>query len=165
MFSEGSLPDWHQYRAGYNPDFIRKVHEKRRRAEKQRAKEEAIRASKREAQAIAEVEAQQEHIQRSIEEIAASKRGSAPKHRFSDIEARATKALGITRAELRGDRRHSDIAFARQFVAYWASRLTDHSYPMIGRLMGGRDHTTVIHGKNAYRAKRAKMGRFLREAR
>ena len=32
----------------------------------------------------------------------------------------------------------------------------------IGRWLGGRDHTTILHGKRAYVAKRAAQGRTLR---
>lgn len=54
---------------------------------------------------------------------------------------------------------------ARQAVMYWAVRLTGYSYPKIGRIMGGRDHTSIMYGATAYRKKREKMGRYLRKAR
>lgn len=84
---------------------------------------------------------------------------------FAEIERRALKVFDIARSELRSPRNHADIAFARHFVMYWAARLTSLSMPQIGRLMGGKDHTTVLHGRNVYPAKRAKMGRYLRAAR
>lgn len=83
----------------------------------------------------------------------------------SEIEKRACRLFGVTRSQINSNRRHKSLVFARQFVMYWTSRLTEHSYPVIGRLMGGRDHTTVLHGKNTYVDKRKAMGRHLRRAR
>ncbi len=37
------------------------------------------------------------------------------------------------------------IALPRQVAMYLAKRLTNHSYPEIGRQFGGKHHTTVIH--------------------
>lgn len=84
---------------------------------------------------------------------------------LSEIERRACRVFGVTKSELHSNRRIREIVFARQFVMYWAVRLTLLSYPQIGKLMGGRDHTTCIAGKRAYAKKRLLMGRFLKEAR
>lgn len=84
---------------------------------------------------------------------------------FAMIEAKAIKLFGISKRELRSNRRNREIVFARQFIMYWTARLTEMSLPQIGRLMGGRDHTTVLHGKGAYVKKRASMGRSLKPAR
>lgn len=84
---------------------------------------------------------------------------------YRSIEARACRVFKVTQAELRSNRRPREIVIARQFIMYWATRLTGLSLPAVGRLMGGRDHTTVLHGKTVYPQKRAKMGRHLREAR
>lgn len=91
--------------------------------------------------------------------------GVVRRHTFHEIERRAIKLFGFSRAELCSHRRNKDVVFARQFVMYWACRLTSRSLPEIGRLMGGKDHTSILAGKRAYRAKRAKMNRNLREAR
>lgn len=82
----------------------------------------------------------------------------------AEIERRACKLFGCTKSQLHNNRRHREIIFARQFVMYWAVRLTKLSLPQIGRLMGNRDHTTVIHGRDAYPQKRVEMGRYLRPA-
>jgi len=87
------------------------------------------------------------------------------RHTVRKIEERACKVFKVRPSELRSERRPDDIVFARQFVYYWAARLTQQSYPQIGRMMGGKDHTSVIHGKRVYPKKRALQGRFLREAR
>lgn len=88
-----------------------------------------------------------------------------PLSEFQKIEARAMKLFRITRIQLRATRAQRSMTLARQFVMYWACRRTSLSLPQIGRLMGGRDHTTILAGRRAYVAKRAKMGRTLKEAR
>lgn len=84
------------------------------------------------------------------------------RHTYAEIERRACKLFGVTKADIRSDRRDRRISFVRQFITYWSSRTTKLSLPVIGRLMGGKDHTTVIHGRKAYVEKRALMGRNLR---
>ena len=48
-------------------------------------------------------------------------------------------------SELIGKSRRRPLVIARQMAMYVARELTDHSYPMIAREFGGRDHTTVMH--------------------
>lgn len=85
--------------------------------------------------------------------------------RLAIIQYRAVRLFRVTLAELHGEKRSRDIVFARQFVMYWACRLTGLSLPRIGKQVGGRDHTTVLHGARTYPAKRAAQGRYLRPAR
>lgn len=91
--------------------------------------------------------------------------GAPFRHTYRSIEERAMKLFRVTRSELNSNRRNKELVFARQFIMYWACRLTTLSLPQIGKLMGGRDHTTCLSGKRAYPKKRAEMGRHLREAR
>lgn len=86
-------------------------------------------------------------------------------HTYADIERRVCFVFGISKAELHSERRHRRTVLARQAVYYWASALTELSTPAIGRLMGNRDHTTVLYGRNAYIEKRKAMGRYLKPAR
>lgn len=53
---------------------------------------------------------------------------------------------GISAAEIVGPRRDRYIVAARQVAMYVARRDTRASLPEIARRMGGRDHTTVLHG-------------------
>lgn len=85
-----------------------------------------------------------------------------PLTKYQRIERRACRVFRVSSIDLRCQRRTSRIVMARQFVCYWANRLTTHSAAQIGRFLGGRDHTTILHGKQAYVAKRARMGRSLR---
>jgi chromosomal replication initiation ATPase DnaA len=87
------------------------------------------------------------------------------RYNYARIEAIAMVTFGLSRTELVSNRRHKRVAFARQFIAYWCCRLTEMSLPQIGKRLGGRDHTTILHGKKAYVAKRKAMGRTLREVR
>lgn len=87
------------------------------------------------------------------------------KSEFRRIEERACRVFKVTTTGLKSARRHARLAMARQFVSYWAMRRTLLSSPQIGRLLGGRDHTTILHGRDAYRKKREAQGRFLRDAR
>lgn len=91
--------------------------------------------------------------------------GARYTHTFREVERRAMRLFRLTKRELYSKRRNKEVVFARQFIMYWACRLTKRSLPEIGRLMGGLDHTTCLSGKRAYPKKRAEMGRHLREAR
>ncbi|HPT28697.1 MAG TPA: helix-turn-helix domain-containing protein [Bryobacteraceae bacterium] len=55
-------------------------------------------------------------------------------------------ATGITTAELKSPRRRKDIVRARMIYFALARRLTSQSFPAIGRIVGGKDHSTVMHG-------------------
>jgi chromosomal replication initiator protein len=48
--------------------------------------------------------------------------------------------------DLVGPRRNRYIARPRQICMYLARDLTDMSLPQIGDALGGRDHTTIMHG-------------------
>lgn len=87
------------------------------------------------------------------------------RHTVIGIERRICRATGLSRIELRSNRRRRDIVMARQAVMYWAYRLTTCSLPEIGRILGGRDHTTCLHATRVYPQKRAAMGRYLKPPR
>jgi len=87
------------------------------------------------------------------------------KSEFRRIEERACRVFKVSPLALKSPRRNRRLAHARFFVAYWAFRRTVLSSTQIGRLLGGRDHTTILHGRDKYREWRAAMGRTLRDAR
>lgn len=73
--------------------------------------------------------------------------------RVSIILKEVAQAHGVTVNDLRGESRLRHIARARQ-VAYVRLRdETPMSYPAIARVMGGKDHTTVLKGERAMRQK------------
>lgn len=78
------------------------------------------------------------------------------------LARRICRVFGVSRTELLSERRGKQIVFARHAFCYWAVRRSVRSMPQIGRWLGGRDHTTILHGKRAYVAKRAAQGRTLR---
>jgi chromosomal replication initiator protein len=47
---------------------------------------------------------------------------------------------------LTGRGRSKDVAYARQMAMYLAREETGASLPQIGEALGGRDHTTIMHG-------------------
>jgi chromosomal replication initiator protein len=63
---------------------------------------------------------------------------------------------GLTAPDLMADTRKRFIAHARQDFMWRArqirTRTGEHrySFPMIGRFLGGMDHTTVVHGVRAH---------------
>jgi chromosomal replication initiation ATPase DnaA len=52
----------------------------------------------------------------------------------------------VSKMDLLSQRRDARVMRPRQIVYYLAKELTPLSYPEIGRRIGGRDHTTVLHG-------------------
>jgi chromosomal replication initiator protein len=74
-----------------------------------------------------------------------------PRHRrrestsVEEIQQRVAELFGISRAELVGSSRAATPLRARQVAIFLTRDLTDLSLPQIGRLYGGRDHTTVIN--------------------
>jgi chromosomal replication initiator protein len=63
-----------------------------------------------------------------------------------DIINSVAHHYGVSEEELLGRSRRKEIASARQIVMYLAREETNSSLPQIGQALGGRDHTTVIHG-------------------
>ena len=83
---------------------------------------------------------------------------------YNRIRDRACRVFDVRISELLSDRRETNLVLARQFICYWAARLTPMSMPQIARKLN-RDHTTVLHNKKVWRERRAKMGRHLRAVR
>ena len=63
---------------------------------------------------------------------------------ISDIESAVTTYFGITPAEVHSSRKDRTVSLARSFSMYLARKYTDMSFPEIGRLMGNKNHATVI---------------------
>jgi chromosomal replication initiator protein len=62
-----------------------------------------------------------------------------------EIQQRVASSFGISRAELVGSTRAATPVRARQVAIFLTRELTDLSLPQIGRLYGGRDHSTVLN--------------------
>jgi chromosomal replication initiation ATPase DnaA len=173
----------------FNPAFVAKVHAKRRvEAIRQNAKAvmaRQVRLSEQKASLDSKLESISKELETAMRaaseairaansairtmqnECSATKRqrrASNP-NSMSSILARVSVATGISERDILGPHRNRDIVLARQAVMYWCTRRTNKSYPQIGRFLGDRDHTTVLHSVTAYVDKRAKMGRTLRRLR
>ena len=64
---------------------------------------------------------------------------------FEGITKVVAEHYNIRQDELFNKKRTQNIAHPRQVAMYLCRELADLSYPKIGELFGGRDHTTVIH--------------------
>jgi chromosomal replication initiator protein len=67
---------------------------------------------------------------------------------ISEIVDAAALEFGVERESLLARDRRPAVATARQVAMFLARELTDHSLPEIGRGIGGRNHTTVLHAVN-----------------
>jgi chromosomal replication initiator protein len=63
----------------------------------------------------------------------------------SEIQEAVADWYRLDLADMKSDRRWKSIVRPRQLAMYLAREMTNRSYPEIGRIFGGRDHTTVIH--------------------
>ena len=53
---------------------------------------------------------------------------------------------GVPAKEILGEKRRPDLVQARQLAMYLCRELLGHSYPVIGRMFGCKDPSTVMHG-------------------
>ncbi len=52
----------------------------------------------------------------------------------------------IKSSEIKGKRRNKELVFPRQIAMYLIKEMTNTPFMSIGDFLGGRDHTTVMHG-------------------
>ena len=55
---------------------------------------------------------------------------------------------GVSADDITSKRRNSEFVLPRQVVMYLCRQLTDVSYINVGKILGKKDHTTIIHGVN-----------------
>ena len=56
--------------------------------------------------------------------------------------------FGFSVKDLKSPRRPMDLVIARHVAMYLADKLTSQSLVEIGKNIGGKDHTTVMHGRD-----------------
>ena len=56
--------------------------------------------------------------------------------------------FGVDKEDITSKKRNSEFVLPRQVVMYLCRELTDTSLTNIGKLLGKKDHTTIIHGVN-----------------
>jgi chromosomal replication initiator protein len=84
-------------------------------------------------------------------QLIASKGGELKDHSAHDLApvkhilAVTARYFSVTQAALTGPSRRKSLVQARNIVVHLARRLTDLSYADIGRALGNRDHTTIMH--------------------
>jgi chromosomal replication initiator protein len=79
-----------------------------------------------------------------IEEVV-PRQAPARRSDVEEIQHQVSRAFGISREELVGPGRTATPVQARQVAIFLTRELTDLSLPQIGRLYGGRDHSTIIN--------------------
>lgn len=62
-----------------------------------------------------------------------------------NIKKTVSKYFGLKVSDLESEKRSKNIAYPRQIAMYLIRENTNCSLPQIGKLFGGRDHTTVKH--------------------
>lgn len=163
------------YRPAMNPKFVKQARQnetrrklareremlesERREIQKQRQKMlfqriELEKLTKRSAEEVAKARSDLEAIEAARVNFTA----------FDTIERRFCCVFGVTKADLHSPRRSAHISLCRHAIGYWACRRTKQSLQWIGNRMN-RDHTSIIHARDTYPDKRARMGRTLRRVR
>ena len=73
---------------------------------------------------------------------------ASPRYSLTEIVDATAQEFGVRPEDLQARSRSAGVATARQVAMYLARELTDHSLPEIGRGIGDRNHTTVLHALN-----------------
>lgn len=89
----------------------------------------------------------------TIEEVESLLGGmfTSPGKRFlkpNEIIKTVGKYYGVKKEKLLGRKRNKEIVFPRQIAVFFLREELDLPYKSIGRELGGRDHTTIIHDYN-----------------
>lgn len=74
------------------------------------------------------------------------KTGDVPEHRA--IINRVAKSMGIRAEDILGDKRRQNVVQARQLSMYICRKSLGLSFPELGKLFGGKDHSTVVYSVN-----------------
>ncbi|MEA1986850.1 MAG: chromosomal replication initiator protein DnaA [Candidatus Marinimicrobia bacterium] len=82
---------------------------------------------------------------------------------FNAILKSVAEYYNLSENEIVGKSRVKEIAFARQIVMYLNRKLSGDSLKTIGIKLGGRDHTTVIHGHKLIEEKLKKEKKFKKD--
>lgn len=82
--------------------------------------------------------------------------GWKPSPALVELRQTCAAAFGITEAQLMGKSRVREIAWPRQAVCYIIRAARPHlSFPCIARMVGGRDHSTIIYACRIVRQRMA----------
>jgi len=56
-----------------------------------------------------------------------------------------SSASGVTERDIKSNRRGNNVIPSRHLACWMMRHYTGLSYPDIGQIIGGRDHTTIMH--------------------
>jgi chromosomal replication initiator protein len=70
---------------------------------------------------------------------------AANRPELREIIAAVARHQNIPQTQLKSGSRRQSVVFARNLVVYLAREIAAATYDEIGRALGGRDHTTIIH--------------------
>jgi chromosomal replication initiator protein len=98
-----------------------------------------------------------------IAELIPARTGPSGPTAIEDIQQRVAGAFGISRAELVGSSRAATPLRARQVAILLTREATDLSLPQIGRLYGGRDHSTILNALRRVEATLSTDGELARQ--
>ena len=79
---------------------------------------------------------------------------------LEEIEARVLSHFGLKPGELQARRRTRKVAEARHVAMFLMRQQAGASFLAIGGFLGGRDHSTVVHGCQAVERRRVQDPRF-----
>ena len=80
---------------------------------------------------------------KALGQIVAEKRETANPN---TIMRAVCKYFLVNKTDIKGKRRTREIVVPRQIAMYLLRQMTDTPLISIGELLGGRDHTTIMHG-------------------
>ena len=87
-----------------------------------------------------------EHFNVSTADLCGNKRSSITEVTPELIIKVVSEHFGITPGDIVAQKRSKELVFARQIAMYLCGNMTNESLQNIGKALGGRDHTTIIHG-------------------
>lgn len=99
---------------------------------------EPMMPSGQDAMAITALEARVAHLEALLGE-------DYPAISLARILRDAATIFGVTIGQMKGETRHQRVARARFAVCWLAHAMLGYSSPRVGRSLGGRDHTSVLH--------------------
>jgi chromosomal replication initiator protein len=57
-----------------------------------------------------------------------------------------SRAFNVKISDIKSNKKHKSIVLPRQICMYLLKKLTDLSFPEIGQVLGGKNHSTIIYG-------------------
>jgi len=83
-----------------------------------------------------------------VEEVLKGIKNTRTTTSVNDIVKAVSSYYDVKIADIKGQRRQKHISQARQICMYLMREVTNTPFETIGDILGGRDHSTVMHGVN-----------------